>query len=124
MILKQRSPALFVRTVFLLSIQFFLFVAPGGRLPFATFIPVSALMTFVPMVVAVGLVALQDGHVGTIVLARQALDLRGIKRLCWLLAAIFFIPVAFGLQNGIIHLFGVALPDVAGSRSPRLCHIS
>lgn len=114
MIPKQRSPALFFLTVFLLSIPFFLFVAPGGRLPFATFLPVSALMTFVPMFVALGLVALQDGHAGAIVLARQALDLRGIKRLRWLLTAIFFMPVAFGLQYGIIHLFGVALPAVAG----------
>lgn len=114
MILKQRSPAVFFLTVFLLSIPFFLLASPGGRLPFATFLPVSALMTFVPMIAALSLVALKDGPVGAMGLLRRALDLRSIKRLRWLLTAIFFMPVAFGLQYFVIYLFDVALPDVAG----------
>ena len=116
MTMKQRSPALFFLMVILLSIPFFLFLAPGGRLPFATFLPVNALMTFVPMIVAVGLVALQEGNADAMNLLRRALDFRRIKRLRWLLAAIFFMPVAFGLQYGVIRLFGVALPDVEGIR--------
>ena len=71
-------------------------------------------MTFVPMIVAVGLVALQDGNADAMNLLRRALDFRRIKRLRWLLTAIFFMPVAFGLQYGVIHLSGVAFPDVEG----------
>ena len=110
--LRQRSPALFFLTVFLLSIPFFLLAAPGGRLPFATFLPVSALMTFVPMIAALGLIGLQSGAVGTIGLLRRGLDFRRIKRVRWLLTAIFFMPVVFGLHYGVIRLSGVALPAV------------
>lgn len=52
---NQIAVALFL-LLLLLSLPFWWIGAYGGRLPFATFLPVSALMTFIPMIAALALV--------------------------------------------------------------------
>ena len=51
----------FFLLVMLLSIPFYVLGADGDRLPTATFLPISAIMAFIPMIAALILVYRQAG---------------------------------------------------------------
>lgn len=55
------SPRFFFLLVFLLSIPFYTLGLAGERLPIATFLPLNALMAFVPMLAALALVYRESG---------------------------------------------------------------
>jgi membrane protease YdiL (CAAX protease family) len=108
----RAAPWLFIVLVFLLSIPFFALGAAGGRLPIATFLPVSALMAFVPMIAALVLVYRESGVSGAKKFLSRALDYRKIKGTRWALAAFLLMPMVFALECGVQRLQGTAPPDV------------
>ena len=108
---RSAAPWAFFLLLLLLSIPFWWIGAEGGRLPFATFLPVSALMTFVPMVAALVLVYRESGGRGAWAFLRRALDLGSIKGVRWVLAALLVMPVVFVLQYSVLRLSGAALVD-------------
>ena len=108
---RSRSPWVFFLILLLLSLPFWWIGGAGGRLPFATFLPVSALMTFVPMIAALVLVYRESGATGARAFVSQALDIDGIKGMGWVLTALLLMPVVFALQYGVLRFSGAALPD-------------
>jgi membrane protease YdiL (CAAX protease family) len=108
---RPASPWAFFVLLLLLSVPFWWLGAYGGRLPFANFLPVSALMTVVPMIAALVLVYREGGATGSAAFLRQALDFGWIKGLGWILAALLLMPAVFVLQYGVLRLSGAALPD-------------
>ncbi|NOT42389.1 MAG: CPBP family intramembrane metalloprotease [Alphaproteobacteria bacterium] len=102
----------FFLLVFLLSIPFYALGLAGDRLPIATFLPLSALMAFTPMIAALILVYHQSGAMGARQLLARALDYRRIKSVRWVLAALLLMPIAFVAGYGVLRLEGRALPDV------------
>lgn len=102
----------FFLLVILLSIPFYVLGAAGGRLPIATFLPISALMAFVPMIAALILGIRESGALGARQFLGHALDYRRIKGVGWVLAAFLFMPIVFALEYGALRLAGAALPEV------------
>lgn len=106
----RASPWRFIFFVFILSVPFYLLGAAGDRLPIATFLPVSALMAFIPMIAALVLVYREGGANGAMEFLGRAFDYRRIKGVGWLLAALLLMPVVLLLEYGVHRLFGAA-PD-------------
>ena len=109
---KSSSPWLFFLLVFLLSSPFFVLGVAGNRLPIATFLPVSALMAFVPAIAALGLVCHKQGPSDAMRFLSRAWDYHRIKGAGWVLCALLLMPLAFTLQYGVLSLEGRRLPDV------------
>lgn len=101
----------FLLLLLVLSLPFYLLGAAGDRLPFATFLPMSALMAFIPMIAALILVYREGGARGASQLLWRALDYRRINSVTWLLAALLLMPIVFVLEHGALRLEGRALPD-------------
>lgn len=78
----------------LLSIPFYVLGAAGDRLPIATFLPISALMAFIPMISALILVYRRGGLGSAKEFLGRALDYRRIKGFAWVLAALLLMPIA------------------------------
>lgn len=95
----------------LLSIPFYVLGAAGNPLPVATFLPLSALMTFIPMIAALILVYRQDGVGGTKEFLGRAFVYRRIKGVAWVLAALLLMPTIALLEYGVLRVEGRALPD-------------
>jgi len=108
---RPALPWAFFLLLLLLSVPFWWFGAYGGRLPFANFLPVSALMTVVPMIAALVLVHRESGATGSAAFLRQALDFGTIKGVGWILAALLLMPAVFVLQYGVLRVSGAALAD-------------
>ncbi len=106
------SPWFFFVLVVLLSIPFYALGLAGERLPIATFLPVSALMAFVPMIAALVLVYRETGISGAREFLRRAFDFRRIKGFGWSLTALLLMPIVFALAYGVLRLAGRTLPDV------------
>ena len=108
---RTALPWAFFVLVLLLTAPFWWIGAGGRRLPFATFLPLSALMTFIPMIAALVLIFRARGMSGAGELLGRSLDFGRIKKIRWVLAALLLMPVAFFLQYGVLRLSGAALPD-------------
>ena len=106
------SAGFFFLLVILLSIPFYVLGAAGDRLPIMTFLPISALATFVPMIAALILVCRERGAQGVRELLARVLDYRRIKSAGWGLTAVLLMPMVFLLAYGVLRLEGRALPDV------------
>ena len=105
------SAGFFFLLVILLSIPFYVLGAAGDRLPIMTFLPISALATFVPMIAALILVCRERGAQGVRELLARVLDYRRIKSAGWGLTAVLLMPMVFLLAYGVLRLEGRALPD-------------
>lgn len=101
----------FFLLVILLSIPFYVLGAAGDRLPIATFLPMSALMAFIPMITALILVYRECGASGAKTFLSRILDYRRIKGVKWALAALLLMPIVVLLQYGVLRIGGSALPD-------------
>ncbi len=108
---RRASPWLFFFFVFVLSIPFYVLGAAGGRLPIATFLPLSAIMAFIPMIAALVLVYRDGGADGAREFLGRTFDYRRIKGTEWLLAALLLMPAVLVLEYGVHRLSGAA-PDV------------
>ena len=109
---RRTSPWSFFLFVLVLSLPFYVLGWAGGRLPIATFLPLSALMAFIPMTAALVLVYRQCGAGGAKDFLARALDYRRIKDVRWVLAAVLLMPMVFLLEYGVLRIAGRALPDV------------
>ena len=105
------SSRFFFLLVILLSIPFYVLGAAGNRLPIATFLPISALMAFIPMIAALILVYRESGARGARQLLASALDYRRIKGVAWVLASLVLMPIMALLEYGVLRVEGRALPD-------------
>ena len=103
---------LFFLLLLLLSLPFYALGAAGGRLPIATFFPMSALMAFVPSAAALILVCRARGVSGAKAFLGRALDYRRIEGVEWLLTPLLLMPVLYLVAYGALRLVGRALPDV------------
>lgn len=97
--------------VFLLSVPFYVLGAAGGRLPIATFLPTSAIMAFLPMIVALVLVYRESDAHNAIRFLGRAFDYRRIKGVGWILAALLLMPLVFVLDYCVLRLSGAAPLD-------------
>ena len=104
------SSGFFFLLVILLSIPFYVIGAAGNRLPMATFLPISAIMAFIPMIAALILVYRQGGLGGAKEFLGRALDYRRIEGVAWALAALLLMPILALLQYGVLRGEGGALP--------------
>ncbi len=104
------SPFLFFAAVLTVSLPFYALGIAGGRLPGLADLPVSALMTFVPMTVALIFVHRQHRIVGVVALLKRAMDLRIVRHPGWLLTGLLFMPMVCVLEFGILHLAGSSVP--------------
>lgn len=107
---RRPLPLDFFFLVLLFSVPFYLLGAAGGRIPFPTAQPASALIAFVPMIAALILVYRVDGGQGTTNLLKRALDFDRVASMRWLLAAACLLPIVAGLQYGALRLAGTTLP--------------
>ncbi len=106
------SPWFFFVIVVLLSVPFYALGLTRERLPIATFLPMNALMAFVPMIAALVLVSRENGVAGAGALLGRAFDFRRIKGAGWALAALLIMPIVFALAYGVLRIEGRALPEV------------
>lgn len=104
------SPVLFFVLVLAFSLPFYALGATGARLPGLPILPASALMTFVPMIVALVLVYWRRGFVNATALLAQAVDLRGLRHPGWFLTALLFVPMVCVLEFGVLRLTRTAVP--------------
>ncbi len=104
------SAVIFFITVFALSLPFYVLGATGARLPSLPILPVSALMTFVPMAAASILVYRQRGLASVIALLKRAADMRALRQPGWVLAALMFMPLVCILEFGVLRMTGTAVP--------------
>ena len=107
----QASPWMFFLLLLVLSLPFYALGATGDRLPIATFLPVTALMAFLPMIAALVLVCRESGVSGARTFLSRALDYRRIKGIGWVLAALLLMPIVFFVEYRVLRLEGRALPD-------------
>ena len=113
----RASASLFFALVLVFSLPFYALGATGGRLPGLSILPLSALMTFVPMTVALILVYRQRGFASVMALLKRAVQVRGLCHPGWLLIALLFMPIVCVLEFGVLRLAGNAmpLPDIVPS---------
>ncbi len=109
---RYSSPWMFFLLLLVLSLPFYALGVAGDRLPIATFLPVNALMTFLPMLAALILVYRQSGVEGAKTFLSRALDYRRVKGVGWVLAALLLMPMVFLLAYGVLRLEGRSLPDL------------
>ena len=100
----------FLLLVFALSVPFYVLGAAGGRLPGLTILPVSALMTFVPMIAALVLVHRQRGADGVRALLRRTYKLRKHRRVNWVLIALLFMPIVCVVEFAVLRSLGSTVP--------------
>ena len=104
------NPTIFFLLVFALSIPFYLLGISGARMPYLTFLPANALMTFVPMTAAMILVYRKLGLNGVNTLAKRVFDFNRLSGARWVLVALLFMLVVCALEYVILRLTGIFLP--------------
>lgn len=108
---RRASASLFFALVLVFSLPFYALGATGGRLAGLSNLPSSALMTFVPMTVALILVYRQQGFASFRALIKRAVDPRGLRHPGWLLTALLFMPIVCLLEFSVLRLAGNAVPQ-------------
>ena len=106
---EYRTPGWFFGLVLILSLPFYALGATGTALPFASALPISALMAVVPMFAALILVTRQSGAQAARGLFASVFRVRVTW---WALVALGFMPVAFAVTGGIVWLSGAVLPSL------------
>lgn len=94
--------------VFLLAIPFWLF--GGGKLPLPFNLPVSALVTFVPMIAAALLSYRQSGFTGVKALLARTWDAQRISNKRWYAPALLLAPAIYLLSYTVMRWGGWSLP--------------
>lgn len=106
---REPTPLLFLALVLLASTPFYVFIDVSLLPRNVGFFPASALMVWVPCLVAIGLTIRQSGIAGVRALARRASDARR-GRLGWLLLAFAIMPVVMSLAYRLAEATGPRLP--------------
>ncbi len=110
----------FFGLVLILSLPFYALGIAGNALPFASALPISALMAIVPMIAALGLIIRQSGSAAAGTLFKSALAMRPTPNAWWALLSLSIMPAAFALTGSIIWLSGTVIARTAPS--PTQCY--
>ena len=108
----MRAAASFFGLVLLLSLPFYAVGVAHMALPFASALPLSALMAIVPLITALALITHKRGALSAGILFTSAFRFRSIPSVGWAVMATAFMPATFTLTAGIIWLSGTALPSL------------
>lgn len=107
---RPHAPWLYFLLVMLLSVPFFLLAATSERLAWLPILPVSALMTFMPLLVAVALV-LREGRARECFAPAGFLRTFGTPRAAvWFATALLFMPIVCLLEFAALRSIGSAVP--------------
>lgn len=112
-LLEEKSPLKFFLLVFLLSIPFLILGAMAGDLTkiLPIKLPLSALMTFCPLLSATILVYQQRKMLGVKELLKLSFDFKKIKDKKWFIPIIFLMPLITLLSYWLMQMAGVPLPE-------------
>lgn len=111
--LLSQPTSKFFLLVFALSIPFWILGAMAGssaRIPLIN-LPLSALMTFCPLIAAAILVYKKQGFQGVRELLKRSFDFKRIRDRKWYIPIVFLMPVMTALSYGYIKMTGAALPE-------------
>ena len=110
--IKNGSPLKFFLLVFVLSIPFWILgvVAPDFTEILPIKLPISALMTFCPLIAAAILVYKERKFQGVWELLKLSFDFKKIKDKKWYLPIVFLMPVIALLSYGYLKLTGAMPP--------------
>ncbi|MBC7872199.1 MAG: CPBP family intramembrane metalloprotease [Chitinophagaceae bacterium] len=109
----SKSPLIFFLWLFIISVPFWLIGALTERflpkdLPIN--LPLSSLMTFNPMIVALILVFRESGTAGVKGLLKRSFDYRSIQQKIWYLPIFLLMPLIMVLEFGLLNLMGNSIP--------------
>jgi uncharacterized protein len=110
---KDNSIIKFFLLVLMLSIPFWIlgFIGPDTTNIFPINLPISALMTFCPLLAAVILIYRERKSQGVTELLKLVIDFKKIRNKKWYIPIVFLMPAIAVLSYGYIKLTGVALPE-------------
>ncbi len=110
--IENRSLINYFSLVFALSIPFWMlgFVAPDTTKTLPINLPISALMTFCPLMVASVLVYQKRKFQGVISLLKQAFDYKKVVGKKWLFLIVFLMPIVALLSYWYLNFTEVLLP--------------
>jgi len=111
--IKNGSPLKFFLLVFVLSIPFWILgaVAPDFTEILPIKLPISALMTFCPLIAAAILVYKERKFQGVRELLKLSFDFKKIKDKKWYIPIVFLMPAIALLSYGCLKLTGAMLPE-------------
>ena len=104
------SPWFYFLLVILLSLPFYVLGSTGSRLPFATLLPLSALLACVPILAALILVVWRSGINAIFVSVKRELDVAKVGGAVWYIIALVFMPLVCVLEFGALRLTGHSVP--------------
>ena len=112
-LLENKSPLKFFLLVLLLSIPFWILGAMAGDLTkiLPIKLPISALMTFCPLLAATILVYKQREMQGVKELLKLSFDFKKIKNKKWYIPIVFVMPVIVVLSYWYMKMTGAMLPE-------------
>ena len=112
---KSNSPLKFFLLVFALSIPFWIlgFIGPDTTKIFPIRLPISALMTFCPLIAAAILIYEKRKIYGVKELMKAAFDYKKIKNKKWYLPIVFLMPVTAILSYWYLKITEVLMPEPA-----------
>lgn len=107
----------FFALVFALSIPFWILgvVAPDTTKTLPIKLPISALMTFCPLIAAAMLIYKKQKMQGVMQLLQQSFDFKKVKSKKWYMPVVFLMPVIALLSYGYIKMTGRTLPETQTS---------
>lgn len=109
---SKRSPLKFFLLVFALSIPLFVVDAIIGKgLPLPVDLPLSSLMGFCPLTVALILVYREDKTNGLRKLLKRVFDYKRINKIIWYVPIIFLMPIIMVLSYWAMRLIGIPFPQ-------------
>ena len=110
---NNKSPVKFFLLVFVLSIPFWILaaVAPDFTEILPIKLPISASMTFCPLIAAAILIYKERKFQGVWELLKLSFDFEKIKDKKWYLPIVFLMPVIALLSYGYLKLTGAMLPE-------------
>lgn len=102
----RRTPLLFLLLIPVFSVPFY-FLEPRSLLPPAMpFIPATALMVLVPMVLALAFTYKEGGSGASRALLARAFDVHKLRPWFWLFPALFLLPVALCIAYYVSRMLG------------------
>ena len=113
----NKSPLKFFLLVFAQSILFWILSAVAGvsaKIPLIN-LPLSALMTFCPLIAAAILVYKEQGLQAVKQLVQRSFDFKRIRDKKWYLPIVFLMPVMTLLSYGYLKMTGATLPELKTS---------
>ena len=106
---QRNQPLHYFLLLFLISVPVWLI--GGSRLPLPIELPVSALMSFCPLIAAAILTFQQSGSSGIKTLFQKIWDHKKIRNKAWYVPILLLNPFLFFLSYIVMRLMGMSLPE-------------